>query len=210
MSIRSMNARSSAVDQRALDELLIETVGETAGIEPVLQPPGTVVKARAHQAMAAAPAIGRGTTQRIVNQLGTVAMLFQLQTTDERTDMRRRREEEQPFAGLSDGRLLHPARRRGVPGAGRGSPHRSAGINCVVVAGRVEISLRRPPGEQQPVADGQEHVVEPFVLLHAAGEVEHASGRLVVGGGREGAPSRNRLSATMIPRAASLGKTRSR
>ena len=42
------------------------------------------------------------------------------------------------------------------------------------------------PGEQQPVADGQEHVVESFVFLDPAGEVEYASGRLVVGGGWEG------------------------
>lgn len=48
------------------------------------------------------------------------------------------------------------------------------------------LSLRCRPGEQQPVADGEEHVVESFVFLHPAGEVEYALGRLVVGGGREG------------------------
>ena len=48
------------------------------------------------------------------------------------------------------------------------------------------LSLRCRPGEQQPVADGQEHVVESFVFLDPAGEVEYASGRLVVGGGWEG------------------------
>ena len=43
MSIRSMNARSSASIARALDEALVEAVGQPARVEAVLEPAGPVV-----------------------------------------------------------------------------------------------------------------------------------------------------------------------
>ena len=54
MSIRSMNARSSASISRALDEALVEAVGEAARVEAVLQPPGAGVIGGRHLA----PSVG--------------------------------------------------------------------------------------------------------------------------------------------------------
>jgi hypothetical protein len=45
---------------------------------------------------------------------------------------------------------------------------------------RDETSTGRRPGEQQPVGDGQQHVVEPFVFLYSAGEVQQPLSRVVV------------------------------
>ena len=71
-------------------------------------------------------------------------------------------------------------------------------------SGALSVGCR--PGEQQPVADSQDHVVEAFVLVHSAGEVQDAVGRIVVGGGREGGAVEEQVVGDDDPARGELGQ----